>query len=67
MRLSRLLKKKLLNRPEVYSRPLRKSLKGYRELRVAGWRVVFRVEDNQGKIFVIQHRSTVHNVVPERL
>ena len=61
------IEKKLMTRPEVYSRPLRRSLKGYRKLRVGGYRVVFRVEDNQVKIFVIQHRSTVYGTAPERL
>lgn len=61
------IEKKMLTRPEVYSRPLRRSLKGYRKLRVGGYRIVFRVEDNQVKIFVIQHRSTVYSTASERL
>jgi mRNA interferase RelE/StbE len=65
--IKRAIEKKLMTRPEVYSRPLRRSLKGYRKLRVGGYRVVFRVEGNQVKIFVIQHRSTVYNTTPERL
>lgn len=58
---------KLMTRPEVYSRPLRRSLKGYRKLRVGDYRVVFRIEENGVKIFVIQHRSTVYTKAPERL
>ena len=61
------IEKKLMTRPEVYSRPLRRSLKGYRKLRVGSYRIVFRVEGNQVKIFVIQHRSTVYDTAPERL
>ena len=61
------IEKKLMTRPEVYSMPLRRSLKGYRKLRVGSYRVVFRVENNQVKIFVIQHRSTVYDTAPERL
>lgn len=61
------IEKKLMTRPEVYSRPLRRSLKGYRKLRVGGYRVIFRVEANRIKIFVIQHRSTVYKTAPERL
>ena len=58
---------KLMTRPEVFSRPLRRSLKGYRKLRVGGYRIVFRIEDDTVKIFVIQHRSTVYLSAPERL
>jgi mRNA interferase RelE/StbE len=58
---------KLMIRPEVYSRPLRRSLKGYRKLRVGGYRVVFRIDDNKVKIFVIQHRSAVYIIAPDRL
>jgi mRNA interferase RelE/StbE len=58
---------KLMTRPEVYSRPLRRSLKGYRKLRVGGYRIVLRIEVNKVKIFVIQHRSTVYITAPERL
>lgn len=58
---------KLMTRPELYSRPLRRSLKGYRKLRVGGYRIVLRIEDNEVKIFVIQHRSTVYAVAPDRI
>lgn len=61
------IEKKLMTRPEVYSRPLRRSLKGYRKLRVGDYRIVFRVEDDRVKIFVIQHRSTVYDTTPRRL
>ena len=61
------IEKKLMTRPEVYSRPLRRSLKGYCKLRVGSYRIIFRVEGNQVKIFVIQHRSTVYDTAPERL
>lgn len=61
------IEKKLMTRPEVYSRPLRRSLKGYRKLRVGNYRIIFRVEDDLVKIFVIKHRSTVYSTAPERL
>ena len=61
------IERKLVTRPEVYSRPLRRSLKGYRKLRVGDYRIVFRIEETTVKIFVIQHRSTVYMTAPERL
>jgi mRNA interferase RelE/StbE len=52
----RTIESKLMTRPEVYSRPLRRSLKGYRKLRVGDYRIVLRIENKVVKIFVIQHR-----------
>jgi mRNA interferase RelE/StbE len=58
---------KLTLRPEVYTRPLRRSLKGYRKLRVGDYRIILRIENDKVKIFVIQHRSTVYITAPNRL
>ena len=58
---------KLMLRPEVYSRPLRRSLKGYRKLRVGDFKIVLRIEDKVVKVFVIQHRSVVYETAPKRL
>jgi len=46
-----------MGEPELYGKPLRRSLKGYRKLRVGDYRVIFRIEKHFIKIFVIQHRS----------
>ena len=62
----RAIEEKLANRPEVYGKPLRRSLKGYRKLRVGDYRVIFRIENNKAKIFVIQHRSVVYEAVEKR-
>lgn len=58
---------KLTTRPEVYSRPFHRSLKGYRKLRVGDYRIVLRIEEDKVKIFVIQHRSTVYTTAPDRI
>lgn len=65
--IKQVIEMKLMTRPEVYSRPLRRSLKGYRKLKVGGYRIVLRIESNQVKIFVIQHRSTVYDTASKRL
>ena len=57
---------KLMTRPEVYSRPLRRSLKGYRKLKVGGYRIILRIEEKNVKIFVIEHRSKVYETAPKR-
>ncbi|HVC36423.1 MAG TPA: type II toxin-antitoxin system RelE/ParE family toxin [Candidatus Dormibacteraeota bacterium] len=61
------IEKKLMTRPEVYSRPLRRSLKGYRKLRVGDYRIMLRIEEDCVKVFVIQHRSTVYETAPKRI
>lgn len=51
---------KLGTHPEVFGKPLRRSLRGYRRLRVGDERVIYRIEENAVKIFAIGHRSTVY-------
>lgn len=65
--IKRAIESKLMTRPEVYSRPLRRSLKGYRKLRVGDYRVILRVDEETVKIFVVKHRSVVYETAPNRL
>lgn len=60
MKIKKAIESKLINNPEIYGKPLRRSLKGYRKLRVGDYRVIFRIEKNTVKIFIIQHRSVVY-------
>lgn len=61
------IESKLMTRPDVYGKPLRRSLKNYRKLRVGDYRVIFRIEGNAVKIFVIQHRSVVYATAEKRV
>ena len=63
----RAIEDKLTTRPEVFGKPLRRSLKGYRKLRVGDYRVVFRIEKQKVKIFVIQHRSIAYTSAAKRI
>lgn len=65
-RIKETIGRKLIDYPEVFGKPLKKSLKGYRSLRVGDYRVIFRIEDNIVKIFVIQHRSVVYKDITNR-
>lgn len=60
------IEKKLTIHPEVFGKPLRRTLKGYRKLRVGDFRVIFRIEKKTVKIFIIDHRSTVYTDVEKR-
>jgi len=67
VRLKAAIEQKLIAHPETYGRPLRKSLKSYRKLRVGDYRVIFRIENQTVKIFLIQHRSVVYKHAEKRL
>ena len=56
------IEKKLETRPEVFGKPLRRSLYGYRSLRIGDYRVIYRIEEEKRtvKIFAIGHRSLVY-------
>lgn len=61
------IENKLSTDPETFGKPLRRSLKNYRKLRVGDYRVVFRVESKSVKIFAILHRSVVYKEVKNRI
>ena len=54
------IENKLTTEPETFGKPLRRSLKGYRKLRVGDYRVIFRLEKKTVKILAILHRSIVY-------
>ena len=66
-KIKRAIEDKLVLRPEAYGKPLRQSLKGYRKLRVGNYRVIFKIEGETVKIFVIQHRSVVYKIIRKRV
>ncbi len=57
---------RLTTHPDLYGKPLRRSLKGYRKLRVGDYRVIFRIEKNLVKIIIIEHRSIVYAQIEKR-
>lgn len=60
------IEERLATHPDLYGKPLRRSLKGYRKLRVGDYRVIFRIEEIKVKILIIQHRSVVYDEVKKR-
>jgi mRNA interferase RelE/StbE len=66
-RIKAAIEEKLMTRPEIFGKPLRRSLKGYRKLRVGDYRVIFRLEEKAVRILVIGHRSIVYGRHPDRL
>lgn len=66
-RLKKAIEEKLSRQPDIFGKPLRRSIKGYRKLRVGDYRVIFRIEKEKIKIFIIQHRSTVYKNINKRI
>jgi mRNA interferase RelE/StbE len=58
---------KLAAYPDLYGKPLRRSLKGYRKLRVGDYRVVFRIAEPRILILAILHRSVVYQIMEKRV
>ena len=66
-RIKTAVENRLLTEPEKYSEPLRKTLKGYRKLRVGDYRIVLRVDEEIIYIFGICHRKDVYARVEKRI
>ena len=56
---------KLATYPEAFGKPLRYSLRGHRCLRIADYRVVFRIQKNIVKILAIKHRENIYKIQRE--
>ena len=66
-RIKQAIETKLTTEPDLYGKPLRRSLKGYFKLRVGDYRIVFRVEVKKVKIFAIAHRKVVYEIISGRM
>ena len=66
-RIKQAIENKLVTEPDLYGKPLRKSLKGYFKLRVGDYRIIFRIEKEKVKIFVIAHRKIVYKIISGRI
>ena len=61
------IEEKLTIAPDFFGKPLRRSLKGYRKLRVGDYRVVFRIDRNRVYVLAIIHRSVIYKKITKRL
>ncbi|MDE0220149.1 MAG: type II toxin-antitoxin system RelE/ParE family toxin [Spirochaetaceae bacterium] len=62
----RAIERRLLEHPELYSEPLRRTLKPYRKLRVGDYRVVLKIEDRVVTILAVCHRRHVYQRAERR-
>jgi len=61
------IEEKLTRSPEIFGKPLRQSLKGFRALRVGDYRVVYLIEKRTVLIVIIQHRAAVYKHIRNRI
>ena len=54
------IERRLLESPDRYSEPLRRTLKGYRKLRLGDYRIVLKIEGEEILILGICHRKDVY-------
>ena len=61
------IERKLLTQPDLFGAPLRRSLAGYRKLRVGDYRIVFRINGPRVIVCAILHRSVVYTLLQRRI
>lgn len=66
-RIKAAIEQRLLVAPERYSEPLRRTLKGYRKLRVGDYRIVLKLQDEDILILGICHRKDVYERIEWRI
>ena len=64
--LKRAIEERLATQPEIYGKPLQRTLKGYWKLRVGDYRIVFKVSTSIF-IFGIIHRKEVYRLIKKRI
>ncbi len=60
-RIKKSIEHRLLIDPIKYGQPLRRSLQGYRKLRVGDYRIVYKIKQNIIIILKIGHRKEVYD------
>jgi len=66
VQIEKAIREKILVSPERFGKPLRKTLKGNRRLRVGDYRIIYRVVENTIFVWAIGHRSTIYRVIVGR-
>jgi len=59
-RIKKAIEQRLLCDPIKYGEPLRRSLQGYRKLRMGDYRIIYRVDADEIIVLKIGHRKEVY-------
>jgi len=60
-RIKKAIEQRLVMDPIKYGEPLRRTLRGYRKLRVGDYRIIYRIEKHTIIILKIGHRKEVYD------
>jgi mRNA interferase RelE/StbE len=60
------IEKRLAEHPEVFGKPLQRTLKGYWKFRVGDYRVVFRLSGEEIIVLGIAHRKSIYRDIVKR-
>jgi len=66
-RIKRAIEERLMTEPLKFGEPLRRSLKGYRKLRVGNYRIIYKITRDSIIVLKIGHRKEVYSQVDTRL
>lgn len=66
IKIEKAIREKIQIHPERFGKPLRKSLKGSRRLRVGNYRIIYRVMEDTIFVWAIGHRATIYHVALSR-
>ena len=64
--IKRAIEERLASHPEVYGKPLQRTLKGYWKLRVGNYRIVFKISGNEIFILGIMDRRSIYSQIKKR-
>jgi mRNA interferase RelE/StbE len=64
--IKRSIEERLTAQPEIYGKPLQRTLKGYWRLRVGDYRVVFKISGNEILILGIMDRKSGYSQIKKR-
>ena len=64
--IKRPIEERLTSHPEVYGKPLQRTLKGYWKLRVGNYRIVFKISGNEIFILGIMDRRSIYSQIKKR-
>ena len=60
------IEERLATHPELYGKPLQRSLKGYWKLRIGEYRIVFKMSKNDIIILGIMDRKNIYTQIQKR-
>ena len=65
--IKRAIEERLTTKPEVYGKPLQRTLKGYWKLRIGEYRIIYKIFGDELRIYGIIHRKRAYEDIGKRV